>query len=97
MILFKSKDIQVVESSLDSNIFSIALEDLLYHLDNIHFLSDSKQENTTLPPSWYIFLFIQDKSHDNHAKGRIKYEMQAFIRVANRFRAIKTKSEVTLR
>ena len=43
------------------------------------------------------FTLIQDKARDNHAKGRIKYEMQAFIRVSNRMRAINTKSEVIIR
>lgn len=87
----------MVESLLDFNIYCIVLEGHSYHQDNTHFLLDSKQENTIQPPSLYYYINLQDKSHDNHAKGRIKYEMQVFIRIANRFRAIKTKSEVTIR
>lgn len=41
---------------------------------------------------------MQDKSSKNDRRGRIKYEMQAFIRgFSNKLRLIRTKQEIVIR
>lgn len=62
-----------------------------------------------IPPGQYCFPFsfktgsdypasFMDKSSDNMRKGRIKYEMQAFIRGFNtRLRIVKAKTEIIVR
>jgi hypothetical protein len=64
---------------------------------------------TFIPPGQYTFPFsfktgedypasFVDKSSDSKRKGRIKYEMQAFIRGYNsRLRVVKCKSEIIVR
>lgn len=64
---------------------------------------------TFIPPGQYSFPFsfktaedypasFMDKSSDNKRKGRIKYEMQAFIRGYNsRIRIVRCKSEIIIR
>lgn len=62
-----------------------------------------------IPPGQYSFPFsfktgqdypasFMDKSSDSKRKGRIKYEMQAFIRGYNsRIRIVRCKSEIIIR
>ena len=96
--LWRSSVILEAESSLASHKCSITSADNLFLQVSIVSHSASKPVKIIQPPSAYPPLFTQDKSGDNHAKGRIKYEMQAFVRgFNNRMRIIKNKTEIVIR
>lgn len=95
----KLKDILEDVSSLNSQQFFIILEAISFLWVNILSPSVLKLVTCIQLPTWYFFYWLfKDKSKDEKRKGRIKYEMQVFVRGFNsRLRIIKSKQEIIVR